>query len=43
MSETTPSMAEVDRILDKLGAEGIGSLTPQEREILEKASQARRK
>jgi hypothetical protein len=30
-------MAEVDRILDKIGERGISSLTPRERETLEKA------
>lgn len=29
--------AEVDRILDKIGAQGIASLTPEERQTLEKA------
>lgn len=28
---------EIDRILDKIGAQGIGSLTPEERKTLEKA------
>lgn len=30
--------AEVNRILDKIGREGIGALTPQERELLKRAT-----
>jgi membrane associated rhomboid family serine protease len=32
------SKAEVDRILDKIGKEGMGALTPHEREMLKKAT-----
>jgi hypothetical protein len=34
--------AEVDRILDKIAAQGIGSLTRGERDLLEKASRDKR-
>jgi membrane associated rhomboid family serine protease len=34
--------AEVDRILDKIGKEGLGSLTSAERKILDRASRNRR-
>ncbi len=33
-----PTWEEVDRVLDKLQAEGMGALTPRERETLERAS-----
>jgi hypothetical protein len=33
---------EVDRILDKISAEGLDSLTPKERNILEQARQEMR-
>ncbi|MBI2930554.1 MAG: rhomboid family intramembrane serine protease [Planctomycetes bacterium] len=34
-----PSREEVDRILDKINAQGIGSLTDRERDILKRASE----
>ncbi len=40
--EDQPGPGEVDRILDKVAKQGIGSLTKQERETLEKASRRRR-
>ncbi len=39
-SEVT--MTEVDRVLDKIANEGLGSLTSQERKLLERASSKRR-
>ncbi len=36
-----PTMAEVDRVLDKVIAEGLSSLTHREREILTRASRRR--
>jgi membrane associated rhomboid family serine protease len=39
--DAIPTMAEVDRVLDKVIAEGLSSLTRREREILERASQRR--
>jgi hypothetical protein len=33
---------EVDAIFDKISREGMGSLTPAEREVLDRASQAKR-
>ena len=41
--EEVVSTAEVDRILDKIGKQGISSLTRQERESLERARQRFRK
>ncbi|QJE95426.1 rhomboid family intramembrane serine protease [Luteolibacter luteus] len=40
-SEVDVSSSEVDRILDKIGREGIQSLTEREREILQKASKSK--
>ncbi len=37
-----PTPAEVDAVLDKISASGIGSLTPEERQILEAHSRRRR-
>lgn len=34
----TLSKADIDRILDKIGKEGMGALTPREREMLKKAT-----
>lgn len=38
-----PDPAEVDRLLDKVAREGLSSLTPSEREILERAAEERRR
>jgi len=37
-SAGTVPREEIDRIFDKIGAEGIGALTPRERELLRKAT-----
>ena len=37
-SPRRPSRAEIDRILDKINAEGMESLTDREREVLKRAS-----
>ena len=34
----TLSKADIDRILDKIGKEGMGALTPREREMLKRAT-----
>jgi membrane associated rhomboid family serine protease len=41
MVPAAPPSAEVDRILDKINAQGIGSLTDGERELLKRASKDR--
>lgn len=38
-----PDAAEVDRLLDKVAREGLNSLTPAEREMLERAAEERRR
>jgi hypothetical protein len=40
--EAAARQAKVDAVLDKVNREGIGALTPQEREILEEASRSAR-
>jgi hypothetical protein len=40
-ARTGATQAEVDRILDKISAQGSGSLTPEERRVLEEASRRR--
>lgn len=40
---TPPSAAQVDRILDKINQEGFGALTPEERQVLDRAGQRFRK
>jgi hypothetical protein len=33
---------EVDRVLDKISAQGMGALTPQERKLLDEVSRRQR-
>jgi ribosome maturation protein Sdo1 len=37
------STDEIDRVLDKIGASGLASLTPEERRFLDEASERKRK
>ena len=41
-SGTAEADAEIDAILDKIAKQGIGSLTPAEREALQRATDRRR-
>jgi len=40
---TDPVAAEVDRVLDKISAKGIGSLTPEERRFLDEVSKRKQR
>lgn len=40
--ETDPVAAEVDRVLDKISAQGLGSLTPAERRFLDEVSKQKK-
>src|SRR2546426_5132266 len=41
-AERDPAQAEIDRVLDKISARGIGSLTPAERRFLSEMSRKMR-
>ncbi len=43
LKESPPDAAEIDRLLDKVAREGFSSLTPSEREKLERAAEERRR